>query len=210
MPMDGLLFDYCASIGQGLPRGEREVYSKVPVLNQNKEFNNEESKFHPREVIEQIYSGCTFCRRSKDEVQRLLKCSTCYIASYCCKECQRNHWPTHKTLCIALKSRYSVTVNIPFFGTQLKGNGLQTFIVRVQTQTLNSHPLQLLTVYDKSRSIHCNIQSPEIFNVIMECGVLVGSNKFTSKKVFLWAIFGAESGEQLTIFLDHLAPYQEW
>ena len=210
MPMDGLLFDYCASIGQGLPHGEREVYSKVPVLNQNKEFNNEEGKFHPREVIEQIYSGCTFCRRSKDEVQRLLKCSTCYIASYCCKECQRKHWPTHKTICFALKSRYSVTVNIPLFRTHLKGNGRQKFIIRVRTQTLNSHPLQLLTVYDKSRTIHCNIQSPEIFNVIMECGVLVGSNKFTSKKVFLWAMFAAESGEQLTIFLDHLAPYQEW
>ena len=128
-----------------------------------------------------------------------------------------------------MKSRYSVTVNIfPLFkpevlqirtlGTHLKGigtgpkpkrNSHQRFIVKIQTKHLNSHPLQLLTVYDKSLTIDCCIQSPEIFSVIMECGVLGALNKFTSKKVFFWAMF-AEKGEKLTIFLDHLAPFQEW
>ena len=69
--------------------------------------------------------------------------------------------------------------------------------------------MQLLGAYDKSLTIDCNIQSPEIFNVIMECGVLGALHKFTSKKAFFWATF-AERGEKLTVFLDHLAPYQEW
>ena len=228
-PIDDHLLNDGGSVGQDLPLGEKKVYSNPPILRLNKEFNNEEGMYHPREVAERTYSGCTFCRRSKHEVQRLQKCTTCQIASYCCKECQRKHWPTHKTLCIALKSRYSVTVNIfPLFkpdllqirtfGTHLKGigtgpkpkrNSHQKFIVKIQTKHLNSHPLQLLTVYDKSLTIDCRIQSPEIFSVIMECGVLGALNKFTSKKVFFWAMF-AEKGEKLTIFLEHLAPYQEW
>ena len=219
------------STGLGLPPGENKFYSKPPILSHNKEFNNEEGMYHPREVVQRIYSGCTFCRRPKDDVQRLLKCPTCHIASYCCKECQRKHRPRHKTLCIALKSRYSVTVKIPFenentkmsvqmrvFGSHLKGigtgpapkrNSRQKFIVKIQTQSLNSHPLQLLFVYNKSLTLDCNIQSAEIFSIIMECGVLGLLNKFTSKKAFFWAMF-AEKGEKLTIFLDHLAPYQEW
>ena len=156
-----------------------------------------------------------------------MKCLGCHIASYCCRECQRKHWPTHKTLCSALKSRYSVTVEtIPLvesgkvsertFGTHLKGIGRgpkpkhgQKFIVKIQTQNLNSHSSQLLTVYDQSLTIDCHIQSPEIFSVIMECGVLGALLKFTSKKAFFWAML-AQEGKNLAIFLDHLAPYQEW
>ena len=217
-----------------IPIGEKsEVYSKPPTLIKNKIFNNEEGIYHPREVVERIYSGCTFCRRSGNNVSHLMKCSTCHIASYCSKECQSKHWQTHKALCEALKSRYSVTVKIlpfgifgpgqgkPFdriFGSHLKGlgtgpklsrNSRKKFIVKIQTQSLNSHPLQLLVLYDKSLSLDCTIQSSEIFSVIMECGVLGGLHKFTSKKCFFWAMF-AEKGEKLTIFLNHLAPYQEW
>ena len=215
-----------------LPPGEKnEFYSNPPILNGNKEFNNEEGTYHPREVGERLYGGCTYCRRSRDQVERLMMCSNCHIASYCSKECQRKHRPIHKTLCFALKGRYSVTVDIiPYFksddqrvpvrtfGTHLKGigegpklkrNSRQKFVIKVQTQTLNSHPRQLLFAYDKSLTVDDNIQSPEIFNVIMECGVLGALNKFTSKKAFFWAMF-AERGKKLTVFLDHLAPYQEW
>ena len=207
------------------PVGEKQCYSNPPILGGNKEFNNKEGMHHPREVIERFYSGCTFCRRSRDEVRRLRKCPTCQIASYCSKECQLKHWSIHKTLCIDLKSRYSVTVKLKpeetgqrIFGTHLKGIGTGPkpkrksrvkFIIKIQTQHLNNHPLQMMGVYDKSLTIDCFIQSPDIFSVIMECGVLGELNKFTSKKAFFWAIF-AEKGEKLTIFLDRLAPYQEW
>ena len=212
-----------------LPHGEKTIYTKPPILSQNKEFNSKEGIYHPIEVAQRLYSGCTFCRRSFDEVPNPIKCPDCHIACYCCKERQSKHWTTHKTLCVALKSRYSVTVKIlpqgnlrdpPLrtFGTHLKGigtgpkpkrNSPKEFIVKIQTETQNSHPLQLLFVYDKSLTLDCRIQSPEIFNVIMECGVLGALTKFTSKKAFSWAKF-AEKGEKVTVFLDHLAPYQEW
>ncbi|KAL9957641.1 hypothetical protein ACROYT_G034562 [Oculina patagonica] len=231
VPIDSrLLGSFSPSSLFYLPPGEKnELYSNPPILDGNKEFNNKEGMYHPREVVERLYSGCTYCRRSRDEVRRLIKCPNCHTASYCCKECQRNHIPKHKSLCLALRSRYSVTVDtIPLvelgkspvrtFGTHLKGIGegpkpsrssREKFIVKFQTKHMNNHPLQLLTTYDKSLTIDCHIQSPEIFNIIMECGVLGALNKMTSKKVFLWTMF-AEGGEKLTVFFDHLAPYQEW
>ena len=213
----------------GLPPGEKQFYTNPPILVRNKEYNNEEGMYHPKQVIERFYSGCTFCRRSRSEVRHLGKCPSCRIASYCSRECREKHLATHETLCFALKSRYSVTVNtsplvdpgqapIRTFGTHLKGigtgpkpkcDGSEKFIVKIQTQNLNSHPLQLLFVYDKSLTLDYTIQSPEIFSVIMECGVLGMLHKFTSKKVFFWATF-AKREEKLTVFLDHLAPYQEW
>ena len=138
------------------------------------------------------------------------------------KNANVNTGPYTRHLCIALKSRYSITVkSIPHtgsvqrtFGTHLKGigtgpklkrNSRQKFIVKIQTTCQNSHPLQLLTVYDKSLTIDCHIQSPEIFSVIMECGVLGALHKGTSKKVFFSAQF-PEIEENLTIYLDHLGP----
>ncbi|KAJ7378755.1 hypothetical protein OS493_021341 [Desmophyllum pertusum] len=82
------------------PPGEKnELYSNPPILDGNKEFNNKEGTYHPREVAQRLYSGCTYCRRSSDDVGRLMKCPDCHIASYCCKECQRKHRPKHETLC---------------------------------------------------------------------------------------------------------------
>ena len=228
IPIDTTLLEKDSS-SLGLPPGEKQFYTNPPILVRNKKYNNEEGMYHPKEVIERFYSGCTFCRRSRSEVRHLRKCPSCRIASYCSRECREKHLATHETLCFALKSRYSVTVNtsppvdpgqapIRTFGTHLKGigtgpkpkcDGSEKFIVKIQTQNLNSHPLQLLFVYDKSLTLDYTIQSPEIFSVIMECGVLGMLNKFTSKKVFFWATF-AKREEKLTVFLDHLAPYQEW
>ena len=228
IPIDTTLLEKDSS-SLGLPPGEKQFYTNPPILVRNKKYNNEEGMYHPKEVIERFYSGCTFCRRSRSEVRHLRKCPSCRIASYCSRECREKHLATHETLCFALRSRYSVTVStfpqvdpgkkpVRTFGTHLKGigtgpkpkcDGSEKFIVKTQTQNLNSHPLQLLVVYDKSLTIDYTIQSPEIFSVIMECGVLGMLNKFTSKKVFFWATF-AKREEKLTVFLDHLAPYQEW
>ena len=216
------------ALGSILPEGEKHYYSKPPILKENKQFNNEEGLYHPRELVERLSNGCTYCHRQRDKTVRFLKCAGCLIASYCSKECRRNHRPKHETLCFALKTRYAVDVDcIPLtmsefvamprmFGSHLVGIGEgpkpepnKEFIVKIQTQTLNSHPLQLLTLYDQSITIDCKIQSPEIFNVIMDCGVLGALNKFTSKKCFFWAMF-TKPGGKLTIYLDHLAPYQKW
>ena len=208
------------------PPGEKNIYSIPPILYGNKEFNNKEGIYHPRKVVERLHDVCTFCGGSRHEGKRLIKCSNCKIASYCSKECRSRHFHAHEALCKALKSRYSITfdetslrnqyalryaIHVKGSGTgpELKLNSREKFIIKIQTQTQNGHPKQLLHVYDQSRTLECDIQSPEIFNIIMECGVLGSLNKHTSKKVFFLASFD-EGGKKLTIYLDQLAPYQQW
>ena len=209
------------------PPGEKNVYCNPPILFGNKEFNNKEGIYHPRKVVERLHNVCTFCRESRHEGKRFIKCLTCQIASYCSKECQSRHLHAHEALCKALKSRYSITFDETslrrnrwalIYGIHVKGSGRgpelklnsrEKFIIKIQTQTQNGHPKQLLHVYDQSRTLECHIQSPAIFNIIMECGVLGSLNKHTRKKVFFLASF-AEGGKKLTIYLDQLAPYQQW
>lgn len=58
-----------------VPPGEKnEVYLSPPILDGNRVFNNEEGMYHPREVTERLYSGCTYCRRPKDNEEWLCKC----------------------------------------------------------------------------------------------------------------------------------------
>ncbi|XP_048575960.1 uncharacterized protein LOC116603637 [Nematostella vectensis] len=210
-----------------LPPGETRFYTTPPIVGSNTLKNNgEETMFHPKEQAMPVTQHCAFCHRTG----KLKTCSNCRVASYCDQTCQKMHLAKHKLLCKSVTGLYSVTATISTlffgeskrgireFGSHLKGLGegpkldprsSRRFIVKVQTQNLNSHPRQLLTVYDKSLSIDCQIECPEIFHVIMECGVLGQLYLFTSKKVFLWAKFAAK-GKKLTFYLDHLAPYQEW
>ena len=219
--------EWSDALGSMLPEGKEHYFSKPPILRGNKQFNNE-GFYHPRELVERLCNGCTYCRRRRKKNVRFLKCQGCLIASYCSKECRRNHRPKHETLCFALKTRYAVDVDrislakpgfqamSRMFSSHLVGIGEgpkpernREFIVKIQTQHLNSHPQQLLTLYDQSVTIDCQILSPKIFNVIMDCGVLEAIDKFTSKKCYFWAMF-TEPGGKLTIYLDHLAPYQKW
>ena len=212
-----------------LPEGETTLYSEPPILCNNRKFNNEEGMFHPKQRVEKLrHNECAFCHSTVDVAKGKLRCSRCRYVIYCNKNCQKKHWSKHKSLCHAVTSRYSVTVKpvkvhgkvgaTRTFGSHLKGIGKgpkpdpksnKRFVVKIQTQNLNSHPLQLLTVYDRSLFVDCSIQSPEIFHIIMECGVLGALHKFTSKKAFFWATF-ANNGNEMTIFLDELAPYKEW
>ena len=212
----------------GLPPGETNFYSYPPTQENNQVFNNTEGLFHPEEAIERLETGCCHCfgKLCQKGVKR---CPECYIAVYCGLNCLQNHRQKHKSLCEVLKRRYSTTVElletcendkvkVRFFGPHLKDvgkcpppkrNGSQAFIVKVQTSPLNCHPKQLLFVYDKSLSVDHGIQSSDVFNMVMECGVLGEWNKFTSKKAYFWATF-ADGGNKLDIFLSHLAPYQQW
>lgn len=206
-----------------LPEGESTCYSNPPILRDNEFRNNEEGIFHhPREKIKLVKNECSFCYSTEN----LLRCSRCNIASYCSISCQENHWEKHRRLCSALSENYFVLVDFnPFhgvrrtFGPHLKGIGKgrkpdpkskRKFIVKVQTRNLNCHPLQVMTLYDQSTSIDGEIQSPDIFHVIMECGVLGKFAEFTSKKAFFYATFANENGRKLRIDLAELAPYQEW
>ncbi len=212
-----------------LPPGETRYYSDPPCVENNEVVNNVEGIFHPTEEIERLQTRCCHCPKQLREAE-LRRCPECYIAVYCGQECQGNHRPKHESLCDVLKSRYSTTVKLISltlpehfvgerqFGVLFTGlgkgpapkrNSRQVFVVKVQTGTLNCHPKQLLRVYDRSRTVDNNIESPEVFSMVMECGVLGKLEYFTSKKAYFWATF-VEGGKKLNIFLHHLAPYQEW
>ncbi|KAI9016874.1 hypothetical protein DFJ74DRAFT_678661 [Hyaloraphidium curvatum] len=44
----------------------------------------------------QVCNGCGACSTDKSNFQR---CSRCKVASYCSRECQRDHWSEHKKIC---------------------------------------------------------------------------------------------------------------
>ena len=212
----------------GLPPGETNFYSYPPTQENNQVFNNTEGLFHPEEAIERLETGCCHCfgKLCQKGVKR---CPECYVAVYCGQDCLQKHRQKHKSLCAVLKRRYSTTVHLKKlpklvtenrrFGPHLRGigkcpppkkKGRHAFIVKVQTTSLNCHPKQMMRVYDQSlAAVHHDIQSSDVFNMVMECGVLGQLNKFTSKKAYFWATF-ADGGNKLDIFLSHLAPYQQW
>ena len=209
-----------------LPPGETNFYSYPPTQENNEVFNNTEGLFHPEEAIERLETGCCHCFRKLCQ-RGVKRCPECYIAVYCGLDCLQNHRQKHKSLCAVLKRRYSTTVDLlpkfetesRYFGPHLKGIGKcpppkkksrHAFIIKVQTTVLNCHPKQMMRAYDQSlAAVHHDIQSSDVFNMVMECGVLRQLNKFTSKKAYFWATF-ADGGNKLDIFLSHLAPYQEW
>ncbi|XP_067302511.1 ubiquitin carboxyl-terminal hydrolase 19 isoform X3 [Pseudorasbora parva] len=56
-------------------------------------------------------AGCLKPPASDDE--KLKRCTRCYRVGYCNQACQKNHWPTHKTMC-----RPNVeNIGLPFFIT---------------------------------------------------------------------------------------------
>ena len=211
-----------------LPPGETKFYSYPPTQENNQVFNNTEGLFHPEEAIERLETGCCHCFEKLCQ-KGVKRCPECYIAVYCGLDCLQNHRQKHKSLCAVLNRRYSTTVDLHklpkfetenrYFGPHLKGigkcpppkkKGRHAFIIKVQTTSLNCHPKQMMRVYDQSlAAVHHDIQSSDVFNMVMECGVLGQLHKFTSKKAYFWATF-ADGGKKLDIFLSHLAPYQQW
>lgn len=81
--------------------------------------------------------------------------------------------------------------------------------MKVQTRHLNCHPLQNLSVCNQKKTVDGVTQSPELFHVVMECGILGKKSEFTRKKAFFYATFAA-GGSELNIFLGKLAPKQDW
>ena len=41
---------------------------------------------------------CAMCQ--KKSASKLLKCSRCSSESYCSRDCQAQHWKTHKSVCV--------------------------------------------------------------------------------------------------------------
>ena len=218
----------CRSLtGQTLP--EKFPYH-LPARIGNTEMHNVEGQQHPKQKLRSLGSRCAFCYQLPSEGVNFKICVRCHKASYCSKECQTQHWKRHKTLCKALKDKFSVSVDVPSPGEEgytasdrstyhpdLKGikqgpkpNRYSTkrFIVKIQVHEYGIYnPNTDLTVYDQSTDVYITFKSETIFHIIGQCGVL-GLSKGTSKKIFCYASF-EDKGKKLRIYLDEFAPFQE-
>lgn len=55
----------------------------------------------PAEVKDPLSIKCEMCpKTARDVGKRLMRCTNCYSANYCSKECQKAHWATHKKNCV--------------------------------------------------------------------------------------------------------------
>lgn len=50
-------------------------------------------------------STCSQCNKSSS-----LRCALCHTARYCSKECQRQHWTTHKSVCHDMEAKAHETL----------------------------------------------------------------------------------------------------
>ena len=203
----------------------------LPVMIENTDLRNVEGQQHPKQKLDSLGSRCAFCYQLPSEGIKFKSCAECLKASYCSKECQTQHRKNHKSLCKALKDKFSVIVDVPSPGEEdyvppdrityhpdLKGikegpkpNRYSTkrFIVKIQFDEYSVyHPNIGLSVYDQSAHMYVTFKSETIFHIVVQCGVL-GLRKGNSKKIFCYASF-EDKGKKLRIYLDELAPYQEW
>ena len=202
-----------------------------PVIIENTEMRNMEGQQHPKQKLSSLGSRCAFCHQLPSEGVKFECCGQCRKAFYCSKTCQTQHWKKHKPLCKAVKDKFSEITHVPSLGEEgyrdpqervfhpdLKGikqgpkpdrRSTRRFIVKIQTfEDVAYNPKHVLNLYDQSTDVDFMFKSETIYHIIIQCGVL-GCRKVTGKKIFCYASF-EDKGKKLRIYLDELAPFQEW
>ena len=207
---------------------EMMQYTSPPIITNRNVFRQNDLRIqHPsKDLI--VVNVCSFCHRTG---KGLKKCASCKTALYCSKDCQTSHWKRHKHFCKLFKDSFTVQIimkytkpvagisNVRIFDPSLKGikegpkpnrKSTERFIVKIQSGLEYSvyDPQTELLLYDRSTDLDILLQSPQLYYLIMECGILSGSS-FTTKKIFCWASFEKE-GKILKVFTDSLPPFQTW
>lgn len=212
------------------PEDESMHYTTPPIVtNRNAFLRNNLTIQHPLNVNHLVVkNSCSFCHQNG---RNLRICGFCRKAFYCSTECQHNHWKRHKHFCSMFKENFTASINmkntrtftplgfVHTFEPSLKGiregpkpdrNGHKRFIVKIQSGREYSlyNPYEELVLYDRSVDLDIWLQSPVLYHLIMECGVLCAKS-FTTKKIFCWASF-ENRGNVLKVYIDNLPPFQTW
>ncbi|KAJ7473572.1 hypothetical protein B0H11DRAFT_2036381 [Mycena galericulata] len=68
-----------------------------------------------------VVVGCTNCLRttSDDPTLKLLRCAKCKDVTYCSKECQSEHWPTHRACCITADGSGIRSISLKFVSSKI-------------------------------------------------------------------------------------------
>ncbi|XP_053389920.1 uncharacterized protein LOC123546577 [Mercenaria mercenaria] len=222
-------------IGVGMMEDESTIYSIPPfITTRNIIEKNNRGEQHPRQVLDFVET-CCFCHIDSN---KLKKCSKCKKANYCSRECQKQHWKRHKTICKLTMENFTVDIKmsettkwdeyIPKLPGQVcirrtnaplpgLGEGIppdkssdRRFIVKIQSG--NEYTIydtnKELRLYDQTQTLDVFFRNPKICHLVYECGVLAAT-KFTTKKMFCWASF-KNNGNTLCIYTDTLPPFETW
>ena len=172
---------------------------------------------------------CSCC----GEKGTLRKCTQCFVAEYCGKSCQKNHWQRHKKMCKSLLKQSSIllacaepypppmgktmgSVNLhhhrledvgPKYSKPPSEKG-ERFIVKVQQgYGMFDMTSTSLIIYDRSLTVHKTFQSGHVQNLIRDLGAICGTN-YVEKKLFMWAVF--TENKVIRLFTHDFPPYQPW
>ncbi|KAJ6464582.1 hypothetical protein C8R45DRAFT_1024452 [Mycena sanguinolenta] len=80
-----------------------------------------------------VVVGCTNCLRTTgdDPTLKLLRCAKCKDVTYCSKECQSEHWPTHRAWCNTADGSGIRSISLKFLSSGIGHVCLQAcFILR--------------------------------------------------------------------------------
>ncbi|XP_053393963.1 uncharacterized protein LOC128555524 [Mercenaria mercenaria] len=219
----------------GMMDDESTIFSLSPIITtRNVIEKNNRGEQHPRQILS-LVETCCFCHINSN---KLKCCAKCKKASYCSKECQKQHWKRHQIICKLMMENFTVDIKMsettkwdkyfespPGFvsirGTNAPLPGLgegtppemssdRRFIVKIQSgsEYTRYDPNKMLRLYDQTQTLDIYFRNPNIYHLLCECGVLAAS-KFTTKKMFCWASF-KNNGKTLRMYIDTLPTFQTW
>ncbi|XP_045188920.2 uncharacterized protein LOC123546576 [Mercenaria mercenaria] len=219
----------------GMMDDESTIFSLPPIItSRNVIENNNRGQQHPRQILD-LVETCCFCHIDSN---KLKKCGKCKKASYCSKECQKQHWKRHQIICKLMTENFTVDIKMSettkwdvYFQSSLGSNVIRgtnaplpglgegtppdmssdrRFTVKIQSgqEYTRYDPNKDMRLYDQTQTLDIFFRNPNIYHLVCECGVLAAS-KFTTKKMFCWASF-KNNGKTLRIYTDTLPPFQTW
>ncbi|MEW8547550.1 MAG: right-handed parallel beta-helix repeat-containing protein, partial [Candidatus Thiodiazotropha sp.] len=222
----------------GVLGDEMTQYTSPPIITERNVFRQNDLRIqHPsKDLI--VAKVCSFCHRTGEEHKKCASCKKAlYCSKHCQTAHWKRHkhfcklFKDNYTVQIIMKNTKPVggplnvkrsstkMINLHVFDPSLKGikegpkpdrKSTERFMVKIQSGKEYSvyDPQTELLLYDRSTDLDIMVQSPQLYHLIMECGVLSAAS-FTTKKIFCWASFEKE-GKVLKVFTDSLPPFQTW